>query len=70
MATVLGDYKPQYKWFAYGIATTIGWSRVKLEAHHWWDVVAGAGLGYAVGKHYTRQSILVGSDGVSVNWKF
>lgn len=70
MATVLGDYKPKCKLLAYGVAATIGWSRVKVDAHHWWDVVAGAGLGYAIGKHYTGQTIMAGPDGVSVNWKF
>lgn len=31
----------------YGVATIIGAERVISERHHWYDVVAGAGLGFA-----------------------
>lgn len=31
----------------YGVATAIGVERVVSERHHWYDVVAGAGLGFA-----------------------
>lgn len=31
----------------YGVATAIGVERVVSEHHHWYDVVAGAGLGFA-----------------------
>ncbi len=70
MATVVADYQPEYKWLAYGAATTISWSRVKVEAHHWQDVVAGAALGYAVAKRYTGQDLVVTPGGVAYQWKF
>jgi membrane-associated phospholipid phosphatase len=52
MATVLAEYQPKCKWLAYGVASTIGWSRIETDAHHWQDVVAGAALGYYVALHF------------------
>ena len=31
---------------AYAVATFVGYSRVEAKEHHWWDVVAGAVLGW------------------------
>jgi membrane-associated phospholipid phosphatase len=70
MATVITGYHPKYGWLAYGTAAAIGWSRVDVRAHHWWDVVAGAGLGCAVGSHYTHQHLTAGPGGMKVNWRF
>lgn len=70
MATVVADYKPQYKLLAYGTAAVIGWSRVEVEAHHWQDVVAGAALGYFTAKHFTGQHLNVTPNGVEYNWKW
>lgn len=70
MATIVADYKPKYKWLAYGTATAIGISRVTVGAHHWHDVVAGAALGYFVAKHFTNQHFAVTPTGVGVSWRF
>jgi membrane-associated phospholipid phosphatase len=32
---------------AYGLAAFVGYSRVEADKHHWYDVVAGAALGWA-----------------------
>lgn len=70
MATVIADYKPKYKWLAYGVAITIGWSRVEVGAHRWTDVAAGAALGYFTAKHYTNQHLNVTPEGVGYQWKW
>jgi membrane-associated phospholipid phosphatase len=70
MATVVGDYKPNYKWLAYGVASTIGWSRVELHTHRWRDVIGGAALGYFTAKHFTNQHLEATPDGVRYNWKW
>jgi membrane-associated phospholipid phosphatase len=54
MAATLGTYKPSYALPAYGAAATIAWSRVKLREHRWHDVVAGAALGFAIGRAFSR----------------
>ncbi len=70
MATVISDYHPKYAIPAFAMASTIGWSRVEVGAHYWRDVVAGAALGYFTAKHFTGNSIAVGLNGVSYNWKW
>lgn len=70
MATVLADYHPKYAIPAYAIATTIGWSRVEVGAHHWQDVVAGAALGYFTAKHFTSNHIVASPQGVGLLWKW
>lgn len=70
MATVIADYKPRYKWLAYGTATAIGVSRVSVGAHYWQDVAAGAALGYFTAKHFTNQHFTVTPAGIRVNWKW
>jgi membrane-associated phospholipid phosphatase len=68
MATVVSDYKPGYKWLAYGAASAVGWSRVEVGAHRWQDVVAGAALGYFTAKHFTRQHVNLSPGRVGLKW--
>lgn len=70
MATVLSDYKPEYTIPAYGMALLMGWSRVESGEHHWYDVIAGAILGYSIAKRYTGQHLTVTPEGLTYNWKF
>ncbi len=44
-ATVMTDADPDNRWLWYGLAGSVAWSRVQLNAHHVRDVVAGAALG-------------------------
>jgi len=68
MATVLADYKPHYKWPAYGAATIIAWSRMDVGAHHWHDVVGGAALGYFTAKHFTNRALVISPRGIGYKW--
>lgn len=70
MATVLAEYKPQYKWPAYTLASAIGFSRVEAGSHYWQDVAAGALLGHYIAKHYTKERIVVSPEGVGVQWQY
>jgi len=67
-ATVIADYNHKYAVPAYGVATVIGWSRVDVGSHYWWDVVAGAVLGYAVAKQFTKTSLAFSPDGIRCAW--
>lgn len=58
LAAILADREPDSAWPAYLWAGAVGWSRVELGAHDLTQVLAGAALGYLVG----RES--VGDDGV------
>jgi len=49
LARVASEYHPRQKWLWYAIAARIAWSRVKIRAHDWDDVIAGAALGCWVG---------------------
>ena len=49
LARVASEYHPRYKWLWYAIAARVAWSRVKVEAHDWDDVLAGAALGCWIG---------------------
>jgi len=54
VVTIFADRypKPRWRtWIAYGLAATVGFSRVSLQSHHPSDVFAGAVLGYATA-HY------------------
>jgi hypothetical protein len=70
MATVLAEYEPAYRWPAYGVAATIGWSRVKTENHHWHDVVAGAALGYFVARYFVDEREDDAPVGFSLRWEW
>ncbi|MGI6294819.1 MAG: phosphatase PAP2 family protein [Armatimonadota bacterium] len=70
MATVLAEYKPQYKWPAYTLASAIGFSRVEAGSHYWKDVAAGALLGHYIARHFTKERIVVSPEGVGVQWKY
>lgn len=52
VATIISDrYGHSHKWVpyvAYGLAATVGFSRMSLSAHFPSDVVVGAALGYAI----------------------
>ncbi len=54
VATVMSmRYGHNHRWvpfIAYGLATTVGFSRVTLSAHNVSDVVAGAAIGYAISR--------------------
>ena len=67
-ATVIADYNHKYAVPAYGLATVIGWSRVDVGSHYWWDVVAGAVLGYAVAKQFTKTSVAFSPQGIRCAW--
>jgi membrane-associated phospholipid phosphatase len=70
MATVLADYEPQYKWPAYAVASTIGWSRVEVHSHRWDDVIAGAALGYFTARHFTAERFSASPRGISYRWQW
>ena len=55
MAATLGTYKPNYSIAAYGAATTISLSRVELREHRWRDILAGAALGFAIGRAWSHR---------------
>jgi len=70
MATVLAEYKPQYKWPAYILASGIGLSRVEAGSHYWDDVIAGALLGHFIAKHFANDHVAVSPTGVELQWKW
>lgn len=60
VAAVFADHYPQpIPFFAYSMASLIGLSRIYLDEHFSSDVVAGAALGFAIGKvlswHHRQQ---------------
>ena len=69
MATVLSDYQPETTLVSYGVASTIGWSRVEMGEHRWHEVFAGAALGYFIAKSFTRQPINE-AQGLDFIWKW
>jgi apolipoprotein N-acyltransferase len=50
VVTVLLAFFPKRKWWLVALAAVIGYSRIHLGAHYPLDVLAGALLGYGVGK--------------------
>lgn len=70
MATMLAHYRPEYKWPAYAVASTIGWSRVEVHAHRWDDVIVGAALGYFTAKQFSRERFSASSKGLSYQLKW
>lgn len=49
-ATAIADARPDYAWPAYGLAALISYSRMYNGVHYPSDLLAGALLGYGVGK--------------------
>ncbi len=49
MAAVLSSVEPKWKWWFYGLALAISFTRVYLGVHYPLDVVAGALLGWGIG---------------------
>ena len=47
---MMAQYHPHEAALWYLGATAIGYSRVALRRHRWYDVVAGAALGYGVAR--------------------
>lgn len=62
LAGTLSKEHPKNKWLYIGLASVVGWSRVAQGRHHWLDVVAGAGIGYASGRWAAerRSGVLLG----------
>ncbi len=56
MAAMVSRYQPRRGNYFYAGATLISLSRVQLRRHYLHDVVAGAGLGYFIGRCFTRGS--------------
>lgn len=52
MAAVFASAQPQQRIMALGSAGLVGWSRVKVRAHHWDDVLIGGALGYMIGRQF------------------
>ena len=71
MATVMANASPRHKWLAYSSAAAVGWSRVKVRAHHPQDVFAGALLGYIVGKKFAPKNYeRINAPIANINFKF
>jgi membrane-associated phospholipid phosphatase len=70
MATVISEYDSSWQIPAYGTAALIGWSRIETDSHYWWDVAAGAALGYFVARAFTKNNSSFRSNTVScgVSW--
>ena len=54
-----GYWERRYGWYVgapmYAAATFVGYSRVHANRHHWWDVVAGAGIGIGFNYLFTTR---------------
>jgi len=50
LAEVAARHHPRQRTLWYLIAARVAWSRVKVRAHDWEDVIAGAALGQYVGR--------------------
>ncbi len=58
LATVFSRRYARHRWVpwvAYGLAGTVGFSRITLQAHFPSDVFAGAALGYVIGHYVVLQ---------------
>ena len=74
-------YGWEYGLPAYAAAGFVGWSRVDAKQHHWWDVVASAGIAFGYSKWITTEyrkpynfdsELEASPDGafLSVNYRF
>lgn len=80
VATLESAFHPKEAPLWYTGAALIGWSRVDLREHRTWDVVAGAALGYGIGRLELSQphGLLLtpwigrdsGSAGISLSARF
>lgn len=50
MAVVLANKEPKWKWFFYALAILISLSRIYLGKHYPLDVIAGAVIGWSIGR--------------------
>jgi hypothetical protein len=66
-ATFMAERHPQSKWFYYGAASVVGWSRVELNAHYPYQVIAGALLGHFVAEHYAHKKQSKILDSISLD---
>ncbi len=48
-ARFFAGFYPRYRWYLYGLAGTIAYTRVYVGVHYPFDVLAGATLGFLVG---------------------
>jgi membrane-associated phospholipid phosphatase len=77
VASNLTEYYPGQAPYWYLGAAAIGWSRVELRRHRTTDVVAGAALGYWLGKveARSRHGLVLGpvlgatGTGLGLNWR-
>lgn len=60
---VAEQHDPELRWVYRGLGLAVAWSRVRVNAHYWHDVAAGAALGYYLG----RRDVL--SGGGVVLWR-
>lgn len=63
MAAVVSRYQPRRRNLFYAGATLISLSRVQLHRHYLHDVVAGAAIGYFIGRRFTRDPSVQNEDG-------
>jgi membrane-associated phospholipid phosphatase len=76
-ASSLSEFYPRQAPYWYVGAAAIGWSRVELRRHRTRDVLAGAALGYWVGKAElrSRRGLLLGplfsatGSGLGLTWR-
>lgn len=54
VATVLANRHPKQKWLYYGLATAVGYARVRKSAHFPSDVLVGAAIGINAGNSVLR----------------
>ncbi len=57
MAGITGAAHPNLRVPALLAASGVGWSRIKVRAHHWQDVFAGAALGLVVSHQFRPEKI-------------
>jgi membrane-associated phospholipid phosphatase len=55
VAEMQSHFHPKQRWLWYSGATLIAASRVETDRHYWWDVAAGAALGYGVARWQLTQ---------------
>jgi membrane-associated phospholipid phosphatase len=59
----MAKHHPKQKWIYYGLATAVGFSRVRAGQHFPSDVLAGAGLGI-----YAANNSLNGTNLISIKF--